>query len=267
MNLFFPNYEDFKTNKLIKDRHYEIVFEMFSKKLMLMNNNTNLNNEDILKNLILKKENTSFHIPSNYQTFISLSFHFSFFDCNIYLPLHVYYDDNGKNTHYLSNCKSLLREIPFKDILNIDHFKNTGDYLQFDLNDNHLDYIYKIKKDNHIKNPLNPKLLIELTYCFDKDHKVIRKVFESKDFKKNQSDSYSMDAFDNIKAETMFLIYIQHIFREKENVDPVYINYSEINFNDSNWMKKIEEEYRKRLNSKNNDLFLTNLNILEMIAL
>lgn len=267
MNLFFPNYEDFKTNKLIKDRHYEIIFEMFSKKLMLMNNNPNLNNEDILKNLILKKENTSFYISSNYKTFISLKFNFTFFDCNIYLPMHVYYDETGKNTHYLSSYEGLSKEKYLKEILNINHFKNENDCLHFSLNDNHLDYIYKIKKDNHIKNPLNTNLLIELTYCFDKDHKVIRKVFESKDFKKNQSISYSLDAFNNFKTETMFLIYLKHILKEKENVDPIYINYSEINFNDSNWMNQIEEDYRKRLNRENNDLFLTNLNILEMIEI
>ena len=106
-----------------------------------------------------------------------------------------------------------------------------------------------------------------MKYSFDKNHKVRYRNFQSRDTKTLCTSGYSHEGFEKFETEIMFLKFLNHIMTERENVDPDFIDYKNINFEDSKWMKQAYTMFFNKLTGDKRTAFLDYLNLIDMMVI
>jgi hypothetical protein len=263
MYLSFPNYEELSSNpNLAKDQEGK-VWELLYEKFVKMNNNPNITDEDIQSNLGIYGTTTKFYNTKDYCT---VNFAVNFFDCYIVIPVHLYFNQHGKYNRWHSTYMGSKNDLSLMNLLNINHFNDDLSKLEFSLDeDANNKTVYEIIKENYIKTPEYPKIRTTLKYRFDTEHKVYLRGFESKI--NNSSSNYSMEGFEKFETELMFLKFVKHVITERDSVDSAFINYNDIDFTKSEWMREVHKHFFRSLTGDKRTAFLDYMNVIDMIAI
>lgn len=260
MCLSFPNYDELVSNPNIAKDQEGKVLGLLCDKFEKMNNNQNITNEDIQKNLGIYGTTTQFYNSKDYCT---INFAVNFFDCYIVIPVHLYFNQHGQYNRWHSDYKGSTHDLSLMTLLNINHFNDNHSKLEFSLEPDPT--VYEITKENYIKTPEHPRIRTTLKYRFDINHKVYLRGFESKT--NNSSSNYSMEGFDKFETELMFLKFIKHVTTEKEAVDSSFIDYNKIDFTQSEWMREVHKHFFRSLTGDKRTAFLDYMNVIDMIAI
>jgi hypothetical protein len=269
MKLYFPHFEDLSTNNKIKDKHFEIIRAMMCEKLIAINNNPNLTKELIEEHLHLVKDETSFYVSEKASDCIIITFKFNLFelfDCEFDLSMYVYYDDTGQQTHYTAQYKGDLMESTLINYLNLNHFNNGANQLEFYIQKDYYGSTYAIKQ-KHWVILLHLRKIANMTYFFDKDHKICRKTFELKNIVKSSGTSYSLNSNGDVETEMMLLRFTKHVMNVKSEVDSSFFNPKTINLEDNNWFKVVNNSFYDNFNGDNKVAFMDYLKLIEMIEI
>lgn len=269
MKLYFPHFEDLYTNNKLKDKHFEIVRAMMCEKLIAINNNPNLTKELIEEHLHLEKNETSFYSSEKTKDCMTITFKFNLFelfDCEFELPIYVYYGENGQQTHYSALYKGDSLDSTLINYLNLNHFNKEGNELEFHLQKDFYGSAYAIKQKHWVM-LLAIRKISNMTYFFDKDHKICRKTFEIKQLVKSSATSYSLDSNGDIATEAMLLRFTKHVMNRKAEVDSSFFDPETINLEDNNWFKVVNKSFYDNLNGVNKVAFIDYLKLIEMIEI
>lgn len=267
MKIKFPDYAYFKEQQTLSSEQAEAIHDLLSKKLVIINRSEELNHINIKENLIMTDYKFTFF--KGHKEFIHIKFTFSFFKIDIELPVFVYYTSEGVMNQCMSTYTSKYYNQDLLELLNLNHFKD-DDYsiLEFDLEENNDEkIIYTLIKLNEIKTPAWPENITTLKYRFNKYHKVEFKVFENKSRSQNCTSSYGMDAFEKIESEIMFLNFLKHVMKERENVDTAFLDFNAIDFHNVNWMKTVNKIFFNNLIGEKRTAFLNYLTVIDMMTI
>lgn len=269
MKLYFPHFEDLSMNNSLKDKHFEIIRAMMCQKLIAINNNPNLTKELIEEHLHLVKDETSFHINEKASDCIVITFKFNIFElfnCEFNLPIYVYYDEKGQQTHYSALYKGDSRDSTLINYLNLNHFNKEGNELEFQLQKDFYGSTYAIKQKYWVM-LLAIRRISNMTYFFDKDHKICRKKFELKHLVKSTTSSYSLNSNGDVESELMLLRFTKHVMNVKADVDLSFFDPKNIDLEDNNWFKVVNKSFYDNLNGVNKVAFMDYLKLIEMIEI
>lgn len=263
MYLSFPNHDELSRNPNLAKNQEGKVWELLYEKFEKMNNNPAITAEDIQKNLRIYGTTVSFYGTMD---FCTVNFAVSFFECTITIPIHLYFNQNGQYNKWHSTYKGSSNDTSLMDLLHINHFNDNYSKLEFSLKpDTTNKIVYEIIKTDYIKTPEYPKIKTNLKYRFDCNHKVYLRGFECK--MNNSSSNYSMEGFEKFKTELMFLKFIKHVITERDSVDADFINYNDIDFTQSDWMRDVHKYFFRNLTGDKRTAFLDYMNVIDMIAI
>jgi hypothetical protein len=269
MKLYFPNFEELSKNNKLKDKHFEIVRAMMCEKLIAINNNPNLTKELIKEHLDLVKDETSFYVSGKSSDCIVITFKFNLFElfnCEFELPIYVYYNEKGQQTHYSALYKGESFESTLINHLNLNHFNKEGNELEFHLQKDYYGSAYAIKQ-KHWVILLHLRKMSSMTYFFDKNHKICRKTFELKNIVKSNATSYSLNSNGDVASELMLLRFTKHVMNVKEEVDSSFFDPKNIDLEDNNWFKVVNKSFYDNFNGDNKVAFMDYLKLIEMIEI
>lgn len=269
MKLFFPHFKELSTNKKLKDKHFEIVRSMMCEKLISINNNPELTPELIEEHLHLEKESTYFSISEKKDDFITVTFKFNLFelfDCEFELPIYVYYDEKGQQTHYSALYKGESLNSTLINHLNLNHFNKESNELEFHLQKDFYGSAYAIKQKHWVM-LLAIRKMSNMTYFFDKDHKICRKTFELKHLVRSNATSYSLNSNGDVATEVMLLRFTKHVMNMKAEVDSSFFNHENIDLEDNNWFKVVNKSFYDNFNGDNKVAFMDYLKLIEMMEI
>lgn len=263
MYLTFPNHDELLKNPNLAKNQEGKVWELLCEKFEKMNNNPEITAEDIKKNLGIYGTTTSFYGSKD---FCTVNFAVSLFDCKIMIPVHLYFNQQGKYNEWHSTYTGSSTDTSLMDLLNINHFNDNCSRLDFSLKpDTTNTTVYEIVKVDYIKTPEYPKIRTNLKYRFDCHHKVYLRGFETK--MNNSSSNYSMVGFEKFATDLMFLKFLKHVTIEGDNVDPAFLNYSAIDFTQSEWMREVYKDFFRSLTGDKRTAFLDYMNVIDMMAI
>ena len=269
MKLYFPHFKDLSMNNKLKDKHFEIIRAMMCEKLIAINNNPNLTKELIEEHLDLVKDETSFDVCGKSSDCILITFKFNLFElfeCEFDLPIYVYYNEKGQQTHYSALYKGDSLDSTLINYLNLNHFNKDNNELEFYLQKDFYGSAYAIKQ-KHWVILLHLRKISNMTYFFDKDHKICRKTFELKNIVKSNSTSYSLHFNGDVESEMMLLRFTNHIMKVKKDVDSSFFDYENFNLDDNNWLKIVNKSFYDNFNGDNKVAFMDYLKLIEMIEI
>ena len=156
--------------------------------------------------------------------------------------------------------------------LNIDHFNDPSMNLNFYLDTDLTDSIYSLIKKHCFKTPdLLDKIKKQqfhansMTYFFDKDHKICKKNFETKNFLESSGVKYYLDDYGTPENELLLIKFVNHVNAMKTDVDASILDYSSIDFENRNWFKIVNKIFYENLNGPNKVAFMDYLKLIEMI--
>lgn len=269
MKLFFPHYEDLSTNKKLKDTHFEIVRTMMCEKLIAINNNPNLTKSLIEEHLDLVKKETFFNVSEKNTDCIVITFKFNLFElfnCEFELPIYVYYDEKGQQTHYSAQYNGESRDSTLINYLNLNHFNKEGAELEFYLQKDYYGSSYAIKQKHWVM-LLSIRKISNMIYFFDKDHEICRKKFELKHLMKPMTTSYTLNSNGDIASELMLLRFTKHVLNVKAEVDSSFFDPKNIELEDNNWFKVVNKSFYDNFNGDNKVAFIDYLKLIEMMEI
>lgn len=269
MKIIFPHFKDLSKNNTLKDKHFEIVRAMMCEKLISINNNPELTNDLIKEHLHLDQDETSFYVNEKANDCIIVTFKFNLFElfnCEFELPIYVYYNEDGQQSHYSAQYKGDLLDSTLINYLNLNHFNKDPSQLEFHLQKDYYGSAYAIKQKNWVV-LIALRKFVSMTYFFDQDHKVFRKTFEIKHLGKSSGTSYSLNSNGDIDAEMMLLRFTKHIMNVKADVDSSFFDYNNLNFEDNNWFKVVNKSFYDNLNGENKVGFMDYLKLIEMMEI
>lgn len=264
MSLKFLNYYELEQSPDLSQAQKDIVQSMLCEKFIKMNNNPALNAELITKNINIINVNTNFYKSKD---FITFKFFIDFFDITFELSVTAYFTNTGRYTEWHSYYTGSLRYPQLMNILNINHFDDGKSYLEFSLKNDNENEVYAIIKSDNIRTPLYPQKRTTLKYYFNKYHTVHCKSVETKDSKSTCTSSYSIEGFEKVESEILFLKFLQHIMAERENVDAEFIDYSVFDFEDNYWTKKAHQMFFRTLIGDKRVAFLDYMKIVDMMTI
>lgn len=266
MSLTFPNYYELEKSPNLTDIQKDILQSMLCDKFTIMNNNHELNKEIIKKNVKIINTVTNFYKSKEYVTF---NLYVNFFDFTFCLAVNAYFNNIGQYTQWLSYYEGDSRYPEIMNILNINHFNDANSHLEFSLKDDALNEVYTIIKLNDVKLPDYPKKRLKLKYYFNKNHTVHCKSFETVNYSVNGAgtSSYSIEGFEKVASEILFLKFLRHITNEQEHTDIDLINYNTFNFDDANWVKKAHATFFRLLTGDKRVAFLDYMKMIDMLTI
>lgn len=266
MSLTFLNYYELEKSPDLTDIQKDILQSMLCDKFNFMNNNPELNREIIRKNVEIINTNTHFYKSKEY---VKFNLYIKFFDFTFILEVTAYFNNAGQYTQWLSYYEGDPRYPEIMNILNINHFNDAYSHLEFSLKDDIINEVYTIIKLNDIKLPDYPKKRLKLKYYFNKMHTVHCKSFETINFSINGAgtSSYSLDGFEKVSSEILLIRFLKHIANESEMIDLDFINYTKINFDDTNWIKKAHQRFLRLLTGDKRNAFLDYMKLIDMMTI
>jgi len=264
MSLTFSNHYELEKFPNLTDNQKDILQSMLCDKFAIMNNNPKLNKEIIKENVKIINTNTNFYKSKEYVTF---NLYVKFFDFTFCLAVNAYFNNSGQYTQWLSYYEGDPRYPEIMNILNINHFKDDRSHLEFSLKDDSINEVYTIIKLNDVKLPDYPKKRLKLKYYFNKNHTVHCKSFETVNYTVNGAgtSSYSIDGFEKVSSEILFLSFLRHITNAQEHTDIGFIDYNTFNFDDTYWAKKAHATFFRLLTGDKRVAFLDYMKMIDMI--
>jgi hypothetical protein len=266
MKIKFPDYECFKEQQTLSSGQVDVILDLLSKKLEVINRNDELNYINIKENLTMTDYKFTFF--KGHKEFVHIKLNLTFFKVDIELPVYVYYNSEGVMNQCMSTYTSKYYNQDLLELLNLNHFNDDYSILEFDLEDNNSEnVIYSIIKYNDIKTPAWPENMTTLKYRFNKYHKIEFKVFENKSRSQNCATSYGIYPFEKIESEIMFLNFLKHVMKERGNVDTAFLDFNTIDFYDVNWMKTLNKSFFNNLTGEKRTAFLNYLTVIDMMTI
>lgn len=262
MSLTFANYHEVERSPFLDQWQKDVIHSMLCEKFIKMNNNPSLNVDLIKKNTNII--NVNVHVYNSKQ-FIRFEIFIDFFDTTFALSLMVYFDESGKYNRWNSYYVGSLNYPQLMNILNINHFNEGKSHLEFSLRDDSDTQLYTIINYDDIRTPLYPHKRTLLKYYFNKCHTVHYKNVETKESKSTCTSNYTIEGFEKVETERLFIKFVQHMLSEKENVDAEFIDYSVFDFNDQFWVRKAHEMFSKNLTGVRRVPFFDYMKIIDMI--
>lgn len=263
MYLSFPNYDEFSRNPNLAKNQEDKVWKLLCEKFEKMNNNPKLKIEDFQKNIIIYGTWTKFYDSNE---FCVVNFATSFFDYTITISVRLYFNQHGKYIEWNLYYEDSSKDQKMMNFLEINHFNDSDSRLSFSLNSDKINKtVYEIIKENYIKTPEYPNTKTIIKYCFDVNHKVYLRRFESKT--NNSRLIYSLEGFEKFETELMFLKFVKHVIIERDFADSVFVNYKDIDFRQSEWIGEVNKQFLRNLTGDKQTAFLDYMNVIDMMAI